>query len=62
VPEASARDIRRTHEEKYVSLDQYLVDAALELLERRFPGEEGIAMAPSFRAPIMRLAKASVRS
>ena len=43
-------------------LDQDLVDAALELLECRFPGEEGIAMVPSFRAPIMRPAKASARS
>ena len=62
VPEASARDIRRTQEEQYMRLDQDLVDAALELLECRFPGEEGIAMAPSFRAPIMRPAKASARS
>jgi cytidine deaminase len=45
VPESSARDIRRTYEEKYMRLDQDLVDAALELLERRFPGEEGIAAA-----------------
>jgi hypothetical protein len=28
-----------------MQLDQDLVDAARELLERRFPGEEGIAVA-----------------
>lgn len=28
-----------------MNLDQHLVDAARELLERRFPGEEGIAAA-----------------
>ena len=32
-------------EEQHVRLDQSLVDAARELLERRFPGEEGIAEA-----------------
>jgi cytidine deaminase len=31
--------------EQHVRLDQGLVDAARELLERRFPGEEGIAAA-----------------
>jgi cytidine deaminase len=33
------RDIRQTHEEHRMRLDQNLVDAARDLLERRFPGD-----------------------
>ena len=41
---ATARSVSLT-EEQHVRLDQDLVDAARDLLERRFPGEEGIAAA-----------------